>query len=101
MNHNIYGGVEIITSYEAMKEGDVRAFPESRNRSARIRKKLMKRFGGEFYKVPCMYWAGGRIIAHPSVYHDLKRRLDALNLNTVSNTVSDTRRVHNHLFNKG
>lgn len=56
----------IFTAY-ALKEGDERLFPESKNRSARIRKKLIKRHGGVFRKVPCMWEVNGVIYAHPAL----------------------------------
>lgn len=42
-----------------------RPFPEIKHRSARIRKKLIKRFGGDFRRVPTMFWMGGVLVAHP------------------------------------
>lgn len=70
-----FGGVQIIMSEAALKETDVRLFPESKNRSARIRKKLIKRFGGEFRKVPCIYRRGDKLVAHPSLYYQLREQL--------------------------
>ena len=59
------GGMRIIYDSNALKATTERLFPESRHRSARIRKKLIKRFGGEFYQQPCIWRAGDTIIAHP------------------------------------
>lgn len=72
-----FGGVQIIVSDAALKETDERLFPESKNRSRRIRKKLIKRFGGEFRKVPCIYRIGDKLVAHPERYCELERQLDA------------------------
>jgi len=71
----VIGGLQIIVSDHALKETDVRLFPESRHRSKRIRKKLVKRFGGEFKKVPCIYRVGDALVAHPVLYADLKHRV--------------------------
>jgi len=67
----MYSGVEIIVSDVALKDSDVRLFPASRHRSQRIRKKLVKRFGGEFRKVPAIYRVGDRLIVHPVMYQQL------------------------------
>lgn len=67
-------GLQIIVSDHALKDGDERLFPASRHRSERIRKKLIKRFGGEFRKVPWMWEVGNKIVAHPSLYAALKAR---------------------------
>lgn len=63
---NSINGMQIIFSSAALTETDVRLFPESKHRSERIRKKLIKRFGGEFVKEAAMYKVGDKIIAHPS-----------------------------------
>jgi len=67
----MYRGVEIIVSDAALKDSDVRLFPVSRHRSQRIHKKLIKRFGGEFRKVPAIYRIGDRLVAHPVMYQQL------------------------------
>ena len=72
---NPFGSVQIVISDYALKETDLRAFPESRHRSRRIHKKLVRRFGGEFLKAPCMFQTPMGIICHPALYGDLKRRL--------------------------
>lgn len=65
-------GLRILYSPFALKETTERLFPESRHRSRRIHKKLVKRHGGEFRKVPCMWRVGAEIIAHPSYAAQLK-----------------------------
>lgn len=62
------GQMDIIVSDQALKESNQRLFPASKNRSARIRKKLIKRFGGEFHKVPCIYRMGDKFVMHPERY---------------------------------
>lgn len=67
-------GVKIIVNEYALEDTDVRLFPESKHRSARIRKKLIKRFGGEFRKRPCIWKLGdGSFVMHPV----MKAKLDA------------------------
>jgi len=73
-----FDGVRVIEAHYALAESDERTFPESRNRSARIRKKLIKRFGGEFVKVPTMYQVGGVIYAHPVMYRKLMAQFQPL-----------------------
>ncbi len=72
-----FGQVKVIMSPFALKDTDERLFPASKNRSARIRKKLLKRFGGEFRQVPCIFRTGDTIIAHPVLYYRLQSELDA------------------------
>jgi hypothetical protein len=53
-----------------------RLFPESRHRSARVLKKLIKRFGSEFRDVPCViHMATGGLIMHSVLYAQLQREL--------------------------
>jgi hypothetical protein len=62
----------IVYSPCALESTSERLFPESKNRSNRIRKKLIKRFGGEFRQVPCMWQLGDIIYAHPSFQPQLE-----------------------------
>ena len=64
--------MKVITSEHALKDSDQRLFKASRHRSKRIRKKLIKRFGGEFRKVPCVFQFGDMLIVHPLHYEMLK-----------------------------
>lgn len=50
-----------------------RMFPESKHRSARIRKKLIKRFGSEFGWKPVILKLGRNIFAHPSFREIVER----------------------------
>lgn len=61
-----FAGVRIIWTTQALKETHVRLFPESKNRSERIKKKLIKRFGGEFKKVPTIFRTPMGFVAHPA-----------------------------------
>lgn len=70
-------GMKVIFAEHVLKETTERLFPESRHRSARVRKKLLKRFGSEFRRVPAMYVVnrpmGDILFAHPS----FRARLEA------------------------
>jgi hypothetical protein len=69
-----FQGIPIMQSLHCMEDTKERLFPESRHRSARIRKKLLKRFGGEFRKRPAMYqMPNGTIICHPVIYRQLMK----------------------------
>lgn len=72
-----FNGMRVVEAHYALADSTERTFPESRNRSARIRKKLIKRFGGEFVKVPTMYQVGGVIYAHPIRYRELQAQFKA------------------------
>lgn len=71
----MFGGIRLISSPYALKDSDVRLFPESKNRSARIHKKLVKRFGGEFKKVPAIFITDDTIIAHPEMTHLIRQEI--------------------------
>lgn len=67
-----FGTMRVITDANCLEETRERLFPESKHRSARIRKKLIKRFGGEFRKRPTMFIvAGDTIICHPALAADV------------------------------
>jgi hypothetical protein len=76
---DLFNGVPIIVTPDALKETEERLFPESKHRSKRIRKKLVKRFGGEFRKVPCIWQGPGKLFVHPTMYVELKRELTRRN----------------------
>jgi len=80
--------MDVIVSEFALQDSDVRLFPESRHRSARIRKKLIKRHGGEFRKVPCIYQMGGKLVAHPVMYERLKRELSEKHRDTYDKALT-------------
>lgn len=71
-----YAGMKISFTEHALRETEERLFPFSKHRSMRIRKKLIKRYGGEFKKVPCIYTLNGVIIAHPSYKAELNKRIE-------------------------
>lgn len=61
----------------ATKPTSERLFPFSPHRSARISKKLMKRFGGVYRHEPAIYQLNGLIIAHPSFREKIEAALTA------------------------
>jgi hypothetical protein len=69
------GAMPIIVSDHALKETTERLFPVSRHRSRRVHKKLLKRFGGEFRKVPVVLKTPNSIIMHPALYAQMKERM--------------------------
>ena len=64
-------GLNIVFNDLLLKDSDVRNFQFSKNRSKRIHKKLVKRYGSEFRKVPVMYQMGNTVFAHPFFKHEL------------------------------
>jgi hypothetical protein len=70
-----FNGLPIIVTASALKESDERLFPPSRNRSKRIHKKLVKRFGGEYRKVPAIWQCASGLFVHPTMYEELKQEL--------------------------
>lgn len=68
-------GMQIIVSDKALEASEERLFPASKNRSKRIHKKLIKRFGGEFRMVPCIWKLNGKLIMHPVRYQELKQQI--------------------------
>lgn len=75
----MYAGMRLIFTASALKDSNERTFPVSRHRSKRIHKKLVKRFGGEFRKVPAIYSTRDTIFAHPSFKAELERRVPVEN----------------------
>jgi hypothetical protein len=63
----------VLLDTERSEATTERLFPASRHRSARIRKKLIKRFCAEFRKQPCIWRIGDRIVAHPSFKATIER----------------------------
>jgi hypothetical protein len=59
-------GLRVIFDPHTLEANEERPFAASRHRSKRIRKKLLKRFGGEFRNQPCMWFYCGTVFAHPS-----------------------------------
>lgn len=66
-----FGGLRVIVTEDALETTDVRLFPESKHRSARVKKKLIKRFGGEFRKIPTIFRTASTLFMHPVRYAEL------------------------------
>lgn len=58
--------LKTIFTHTALVPTDERLFPASRHRSMRVRRKLIKRFGGEYRMKPAIYQFGKTVFAHPS-----------------------------------
>lgn len=71
----IFGGIPIHVHNRCLKDTDTRLFPPSRHRSRRIRKKLIRRHGGEFKQVPAIFQTARGFVCHPALYHQLKEAL--------------------------
>lgn len=68
--------LRIVFTTNALKaSGTERLFPSSRHRSARVRKKLIKRFGGEFRLQPALWKVGNVVYAHPIFRRELELRV--------------------------
>jgi hypothetical protein len=65
----------IVFTPTALRATAERLFPASKNRSARIRKKLIKRFGGEFRIQPAMWQVDDVIYAHPALREQILAQL--------------------------
>lgn len=72
-------GLPITVTPLALRETAERLFPESRHRSRRVRKKLVKRMGGEFRKVPTIWRTPTGVVMHPVRYAEFRALLAAQN----------------------
>lgn len=72
-----FGRTQVIFTLAALEATEERLFPESRHRSARVKKKLLKRLGGEFRMKPCMWMMGNKVFAHPALKARLEHQLGA------------------------
>jgi len=68
------GGLQIYVDLNCIKKGP-RLFPESKNRSRRVTKKLIRRHGGTHKMEPCILQMGDKVIMHPILYETLWRRI--------------------------
>lgn len=76
LGFSTFGGVRVLCDPNCLAETTERTFPVSRHRSARVRKKLIKRFNGEFRKEPAIFKIGDAFVAHPALYAAVKARLN-------------------------
>lgn len=86
-NHAPFGGLPIIWSIFALKATDERLFPVSRHRSRRIHKKLVKRFGGEFRKVPAIFQTPQGLIVHPALRSSIEAAFEKKRRDDVESRV--------------
>lgn len=77
-------GKQVLFSAAALKETAERLFPVSRHRSKRTHKKLVKRFGGEFRKVPCIFTTPQAIYVHPAMKAEFLAAIDRENMRRPS-----------------
>jgi hypothetical protein len=66
--------LRIVFDANAPEKTNERLFPPSRHRSARIRKKLIRRHGGEFRLAPAMWRVGDVVYAHPALRATIERQ---------------------------
>lgn len=71
-----FAGMQIVTSESALETTAERLFPESKNRSRRIHKKLVKRHGGEFQTRPAAFDVKGRLFMHPAMWARLQAEFE-------------------------
>lgn len=69
--------LRIVFTPMALETTEERLFPASKNRSRRIRKKLIKRFGSEFRMKPTMWQIGATIYAHPALRASIEAAIPA------------------------
>lgn len=67
----------VVFTKMAVNPTGERLFPPSKHRSLRIRKKLIKRFGGEYHHTPCIYEFMGVLYVHPALKHMLQSKTGA------------------------
>lgn len=72
---SFYQGMPIRYDPNVLRHTDERLFPFSKNRSKRIEKKLIKRHGGVYRRVPAIMRFGFGIVAHPSFKAEIERQL--------------------------
>ena len=70
-----FASVAVYVSPLALETTTERLFPASKHRSARIRKKLIKRHGGEFRQRPVIWRTPAGFVVHPALYAELTRKL--------------------------
>lgn len=59
----------------ATKDGE-RFFAESRHRSKRVEKKLVKRYGGAHRQIPAIYKVGNKMLIHPALWAEVRAKTD-------------------------
>lgn len=77
--HATWNGLKVVITDHALAD-DGWNFRPSRNRSARIHKKLMKRFGSMSKRVPSSYQMGSTLFIHPAMWEKLLSRVQLTNV---------------------
>ncbi len=75
-------GLPIFVDIYCLADTNERNFPPSKNRSHRIFKKLVKRFGSEFRKEPAIFQTPEGFMMHPVRYQQLCSELEKFCLPT-------------------
>jgi hypothetical protein len=83
INRLSFGGVRITKTPTAVRREYL--FPVSKNRSKRIHKKLMKRFGRQWNETPCAYMVKGELFIHPTLYAELLDQVQDLGKRQAQN----------------
>ncbi len=65
-------GLPVVVTTNAVEDSGERHFPPSRHRSARVLKKLIKRYGGVYKKRPACWLLNGVVYCHPTLADRLK-----------------------------
>jgi hypothetical protein len=74
-------GLDLVWSPHAVSRTYL--FPPSKNRSKRIHKKLMKRFGRQYDQTPAIYQVRGTLYAHPSFKPAIEREFQNVTLDNI------------------
>lgn len=82
-----FAGVRIIVGPDALVKTDERTFPVSRHRSARVHKKLLKRFGSEY-------------VMQPGAFHDIARNIYIVHPEIAAVLRAQTRQVMDAEFER-
>lgn len=65
-----------------------RLFRESKHRSRRVLKKLIRRHGGELVMKPCSYMMGDTIVVHPSIAKALREQISTTVEDAIKKAIS-------------
>lgn len=82
----MFNGIPIIESPFCVEK--VWNFPQSKHRSRRVYKKLIKRHGCQYYERPAAYMISGKLAAHPDV---IKAMIESQRIVKVANFEAPTK----------
>ena len=66
----MFNGYKVFENQSAVER--VSNFRDSKNRSRRVYKKLLKKFKGQYYDRPCAFVVGDKMIVHPEIMKKIK-----------------------------